>query len=93
MTREANDEAVRRLKDATDDALAGVLLALDSAGKPGKNTIVAMRTAISRVLAEVFDAGIAFERAKSAPPPPEDADDPRVTRPGFRFRRSNRPPT
>lgn len=92
MTKAANDEAVRRLKAATDSALEGVILALAGAGKPGRLTLEAMRTAISQAMAEAMDAGIAFERAKSAAPPPLPDSDITSTRPGFARRRSSRPP-
>lgn len=92
MTKAANDEAVRRLKAATDSALDGVVSALDEAGKPGKHTLEAMRRAISQGMAEAMDAGISFERAKSAPPAPLPASDITSTRPGFARRRSSRPP-
>jgi hypothetical protein len=92
VTRAANDEAVRRLKAATDQALEGVVSALDEAGKPGKHTLEAMRRAISQGMAEAMDAGIAFQRAQSAPPPPPADTDITSTRPGFARRRSSRLP-
>ncbi|MBN1237432.1 MAG: hypothetical protein JXB36_02970 [Gammaproteobacteria bacterium] len=91
MSKEANDEAVRRLKLATDNALDAVLKALAYAGRPARDTIGAIRTAISMACAEAMDAGISFERDRQKPPAPPDTDI-TSTRPGFPRRRSSRPP-
>lgn len=73
-------DTTARLKACTDAALEGVISALQMADRPGAQTLVAMRTSISKAMADALDLGIEIGRVH----PPESITE---TRPGFRARR------